>query len=134
MPRRLPTAPGVLTNAPFVPSDGVDVDDDGPGTPIGYNGLRVSGVRRPVSPGRTPTPPELGAEGAVRNVHDHLRPTDDPGPGTGVDPLAALPDDRRGIRGDGRLGRPQVPQPLPSDQWISGGQDSPESPLSGGAK
>ncbi len=44
--------------------------------------------------------------GRASHVHDHVN--DAPGAGdAGLDPVAALSDDRGGIRGDGRLGRLQ---------------------------
>ncbi len=45
-----------------------------------------------------------------------------------MDPIAALPHDRGAVRGDGGIGRPGVAQPVPSHQWVPGGQDDPESP------
>ena len=48
--------------------------------------------------------------------------------GSGVDPVAALPDDRGAIRGHGGLGRLLQAGSRPSHQRIPGGQDDPEAP------
>jgi hypothetical protein len=54
------------------------------------------------------------------HVRDRARSTNDSSPGSGVDPLAALPDERRRIRGDGRIGELEVPQPAYSDPCPAG--------------
>ena len=68
------------------------------------------------------------------HVPDRTRSTDDPSLGSRVDPLAALPDERRRIRIAGRIRRLEVPQSLPSHQRIPGSQDDSESASSGGRR